>query len=164
MNRKDEMGLGRQKEPIPRLDPTPHQPLDFLDEAGGIHHRPAGNQAGNFGPQNSRGHQMENVFLVADFNRVARIVAPLGTQNPVGLGRHDIQYLSLSLISPLKTEDNCNACAQIKVRLIVSVARTQILIETTGTDSGTGRILVESQWQFRKSLQRHRRQKNGLGR
>ena len=84
------MGLGRQKEPVPCKDPSAGQPFDFLDETGRIHHRTAGNQTGNLRPQNTGRNKMQNILFPSDFHCVSRIVASLGSQNPIGLRCHDI--------------------------------------------------------------------------
>jgi hypothetical protein len=52
---------------------------------------------------------MQNVLFLPDFHRMSGIIATLGTQNPIGLRCHDIQDFPLPLISPLKTQDNCDA-------------------------------------------------------
>jgi len=49
---------------------------------------------------------MEDVFFLTDFHRVAGIVPPLGTKDPISLSGHDIEDFSLSLIPPLETKNN----------------------------------------------------------
>ena len=51
---------------------------------------------------------MEDVFFPSNFHRVARIVASLRAEDPVGFAGHDIEDFTFSLIPPLEAKDNRN--------------------------------------------------------
>lgn len=59
---------------------------------------------------------MEDVFFLTDFHRVAGIVPPLGTKDPISLSGHDIEDFSLSLIPPLETKNNRYVGFQVCLR------------------------------------------------
>ena len=44
---------------------------------------------------------MEDIFLVADFNGVAGIVAALVADHPVNVGGQNVNYFTFALIAPL---------------------------------------------------------------
>jgi len=61
----------------------------------------------NFPRANSGRNQVENIFRAAMNNGVTRVVAALAADHDVRLGGQDIDDLSLALIAPLGTDQNC---------------------------------------------------------
>ena len=53
--------------------------------------------------QNARRDEVQDVFLVANLNRVARVVAALIAHHHVGLLGQHVDDLALALVTPLRT-------------------------------------------------------------
>ena len=104
--RENKMCLRRQMQTTTGTDPSLCQSLNFFDQTRGIDHRSTRDQAGNFSSQNSRGNKVQNILLLADFNRMPGIIPSLRPQNPIRLRRHHIKDFTLPFVSPLETEND----------------------------------------------------------
>ena len=96
----------------PCSDFSSSQALNLFHQPDWVHNSSSRNQAGNIRPQNSRGDQMQNIFFFSDLHRVTRVVSPLCSQDPIRLRCHYIQNFSLSLIPPLKAQNDRDARLQ----------------------------------------------------
>ena len=103
--RENKMCLRRQMQTTTGADPPLRQSLNFFDQPRRVNHRTTRNQTGNFSAQDSRRNKVQNVLLLADFNRMPGIIPPLRPQDPIRLRRHHIEDFTLPFVSPLETEN-----------------------------------------------------------
>jgi hypothetical protein len=71
-----------------------------------VYHHAIPDHRRDAGPKNAARNQLQNIFLRANENRVARIVPALVTRHNVETVREKVHHLALSLIAPLCSKNN----------------------------------------------------------
>jgi len=110
---KNEMGRFAQVKIAVDFDPEFAETFDLTDEADRIDDDSITNHTNLFLAQNARGDEMEDVFLAADVNGMAGIVAALCADDDVRFFGEHVDNFAFSLIAPLGTHQNC-ICHSIK--------------------------------------------------
>ncbi len=81
------------------------QRVDFFEEFQGIDDHAVGDHRCALGAEDSGGDQVEGVFFVADFDRVAGIGAAVPADREIEMLGEEIDDFSLALIAPLQADD-----------------------------------------------------------
>ncbi|MNL09124.1 hypothetical protein D3C87_1298730 [compost metagenome] len=90
---------------VRKVDALGFQLVQLGDEGNRIDHRPVAHDAKGSGVEDARRHQMELVDLLADRDRVARVVAAREADDDVGGFGQQIGDLALPFIAPLGSDD-----------------------------------------------------------
>ena len=98
---KDQVRRFAQDQVAVNADAELAQPLDFLDEAHGVHHDAVADDADLVLAQNAGGNQVQDVFLAFDVDGVAGVVAALRADHHVRLLGQHVNDLAFAFIAPL---------------------------------------------------------------
>ena len=82
------------------------QRLDLAEQRGRVDHQPVADHGLLPGTQNAARNQLQDEFLLADENRVARIVSALIARHDIEPFREEIDDLAFTLVAPLGAEDD----------------------------------------------------------
>jgi len=80
--------------------------LDLADQMVNVEHDAIADEAIDALPNDSRGHQVELVDLVADHQRVPGVVTTLEANDPLGMIGQPVNDLAFALITPLCPHDH----------------------------------------------------------
>ena len=83
------------------------QAVDFLDQTHRIDHHAVADDAHLAFAEDARGHDVQDVFLAADEDRVTGVVAALGADHDVRLFGQDIDDFAFAFVTPLGAHKNC---------------------------------------------------------
>src|SRR5262245_49499957 len=84
--------------------------MTLVEERRRIQHDPITDHTRDVGVENSRWNQMQDVPPVSNVDRVPGVVPALIARDAIAVLRHDINDLSLTLVTPLQT-NNCEILA-----------------------------------------------------
>jgi hypothetical protein len=90
------------------LDPNPPllQPGDLIQQFAGVQGHPVSDQAELAGIEDARGHEVQDRFLFAHFDRVPGVGPALEPADHVGLLGQEVHDPPLALVPPLRAHDH----------------------------------------------------------
>ena len=102
----DQVGVLRDEEVAVEGHPATHERLHLLDERARVHDHAAADHAATARVQDARRDRVQDVFLAADDDRMAGVVAARVARDDIHVRRQEVDDLALALVPPLRSDDH----------------------------------------------------------